>query len=1077
MFIDDINMPEINKWGDQITNEMVRILVEQSGFPFLDKDRRGDWKTVDDLQYIAAMGKPGGGKNDIPNRLKRQFFKFNMVLPSIVSINDIYGQMLTGRFPKTQFDGDTMAIVKKLTQATIQLWDTLKSKMLPTPAKFHYIFNMRDLSRVFQGILLTPKPTILDGGGIKVTKEGPNYLEKQAPARVLLKLWQHECDRVFADKLTNYTDKDIFTGWVKNITSEHFGEEAEADCLEAPVYMVSCLRDDVYDEDEVLVERAPKFYELGGSLEQVRLTAGEFMDKHNEENPQKKMELVLFDDALKHLFRISRIIEMPRGSALLVGVGGSGKQSLTRLASYISRSWCFQIVLTKTYNMNALDEDLRGLCRSAGAKMEQTTFLFTDSEIKDEMFLEKINTILMTGNIPGLFPKDEVLAICGELQPHFAKSHPGEPETQANIWNYFLGNVRDNLHVVLCFSPMNKMYPIRAQKFPGLFNCPTIDFFLPWPQEALIDVSQGFIKNFELACSPAEKEAVIVHMGMVHSLVVQVCDEYFAKMRRQVFQTPKSFLSFLNSYRGLYKQKLEELVAKEASLRLGLDKLIQGGQDVAAMKLALADEQVKLDKATKETNDMLEGLQVSSAAAQKEGDSVAVIKAGCQADAARIAKEKAACEADLAEAQPFVDMANDAINSIQKKDVQEISANKKPVDIIKLIFDVLLLLFQWPVLACNPYELSFSSGKIIIPFFESSFFANRGGQSLVGNANFLKMLQDFGAEGGGKDTMNEETVELISPYLDLEVFNADVAKAASGAAAGLCTFAGAMKSYYYAAKIVKPKLEALSIALGELDAANANLAAAEAQLAKVQAKVAELSAMFDNQMAEKKRIEDGANALARKAQQASDLIGGLSGEQLRWGNDADNMVDAKHKLTGDCAVASAFVSYCGPFNQEYRAYLLKEKFTKDCLDRKVPVTPDLDVISFSVEQSTIQDWCVCFSRFLCRLVSILLSTFAAPIKFFLNAQLLSLLLSKQEHGRVAHRPALHSKRYPHHASVSVPALGGPSGPSPHLDPKPRESAHPLLRSHYFEPPKTEGLPGVRHGGGLSAHHVPGGEHH
>jgi dynein heavy chain len=256
------------------------------------------------------------------------------------------------------------------------------------------------------------------------------------------------------------------------------------------------------------------------------------MDKHNEENPQKKMELVLFDDALKHLFRISRIVEMPRGSALLVGVGGSGKQSLTRLASYISRSWCFQIVLTKTYNMNALDEDIRGLYRSAGAKREQTTFLFTDSEIKDEMFLEKINTVLMTGNIPGLFPKDEVLAICGELQPHFAKAHPGEAESQANIWNYFLSNVRDNLHVVLCFSPMNKMYPIRAQKFPGLFNCPTIDFFLPWPQDALINVSDGFIKNFELSCSPQEKENVIVHMGMVHSLVVQVCDEYFAKMRR-----------------------------------------------------------------------------------------------------------------------------------------------------------------------------------------------------------------------------------------------------------------------------------------------------------------------------------------------------------------------------------------------------------------------------------------------------------------------------------------------------------------------------------------------------------------
>lgn len=92
--------------------------MEQGGFPFLDKDRRGDWKTVDDMQYIAAMGTPGGGKNDIPNRLKRQFFKFNMVLPSITSINDIYGQMLAGRFPKKEF-GKYYLILRKSSVLTI----------------------------------------------------------------------------------------------------------------------------------------------------------------------------------------------------------------------------------------------------------------------------------------------------------------------------------------------------------------------------------------------------------------------------------------------------------------------------------------------------------------------------------------------------------------------------------------------------------------------------------------------------------------------------------------------------------------------------------------------------------------------------------------------------------------------------------------------------------------------------------------------------------------------------------------------------------------------------------------------
>jgi dynein heavy chain len=188
IFMDDLSMPEVNTWGDQPTLEMVRLIVEFGGFCFLDKDKRGDFKVCEDLQYMAAMQHPGGGKNDIPNRLKRNFFIFNMVLPSITSINDIYGQMLNGRFPQGKFPEDTLAVVRKLTTTTIALWRTMKDKMLPTPAKFHYIFNLRELSRVFQGIMLTPTETIRTGG-FRCEKQGVPFLGGGA---TLLNIWKHE---------------------------------------------------------------------------------------------------------------------------------------------------------------------------------------------------------------------------------------------------------------------------------------------------------------------------------------------------------------------------------------------------------------------------------------------------------------------------------------------------------------------------------------------------------------------------------------------------------------------------------------------------------------------------------------------------------------------------------------------------------------------------------------------------------------------------------------------------------------------------------------------------------------------
>merc|ERR1719265_481720 len=174
-------MPEVNKWNDQVTNELTRQLMENQGFYFLDKDKRGDFKQIENLQFVGAMNQPGGGKNDIPNRLKSKFLCFNMVLPSTVSVDNIYGSIMRARFNAKQNAPE--AVIKcstKLTAVTIDVWDKVKRSLLPTPSRFHYTFNMRELSRVFQGVMETPIECIPDENRIT-------------------SLWKHECTRVFAD--------------------------------------------------------------------------------------------------------------------------------------------------------------------------------------------------------------------------------------------------------------------------------------------------------------------------------------------------------------------------------------------------------------------------------------------------------------------------------------------------------------------------------------------------------------------------------------------------------------------------------------------------------------------------------------------------------------------------------------------------------------------------------------------------------------------------------------------------------------------------------------------------------------
>lgn len=104
-------------------------------------------------------------------------------------------------------------------------------------------------------------------------------------------------------------------------------------------------------------------------------------DKNENQTP---ISLVLFDDALEHLTRIHRVLRMDRGHALLVGVGGSGKQSLCNLAAYAAGCEVFGIALSRGYSENSFRDDLKLLYAKLGTENKKTVFLFTDQHVVEE---------------------------------------------------------------------------------------------------------------------------------------------------------------------------------------------------------------------------------------------------------------------------------------------------------------------------------------------------------------------------------------------------------------------------------------------------------------------------------------------------------------------------------------------------------------------------------------------------------------------------------------------------------------------------------------------------------------------
>jgi len=941
-FIDDASMPIVNTWGDQITNELTRQLIEMSGFYFLDKDKRGDFKSIEGLQYVAAMGHPGGGKNDIPNRLKSKFLVFNMTLPSTVSVDSIFGSIMRVKFSqKAGAKAPVIELSKRLCAATVDVWDKVKRSLLPTPLRFHYIFNMRDLSRVFQGIMECPVDI--------VTSEA-----------LLVGLWKHENTRVFADKLCRDQDKAFVEKVLLEFMPTHFGEELAAENKDM-MWFSDFQREVEFDQDTGEEIGAPKVYEPAYSWEHVKTKAYEYLKRYNEANPAKMMNLVLFDEAMMHLMKINRTIQQKRGSGMLVGVGGSGKQSLARLAAFTSGHYAFQITITKNYNDNALFEDLRNLYIRAGSKNESVTFIFTDAEVKSEGFLEYLNSLLATGEVVGLFAKDERDAMCGEVRNDFVKDNPHLEENLLNMYNYFMDRLKDNLHVCMCFSPVNAKFPVRAQKFPAVFTV-NINWFMPWPEAALVAVGSAFLGAYKIDANQEEKNKLYQLLGSFQANVRDTCEIYVARMRKHVYVTPKSFLCLIDFYKALYQVKYEDINVQERSVNNGLLKLKEASEFVGKLKVQLKEQEVVLRSEEKKTTALLEKVMGEKGKADKKATEVNAQKADCQAEADKINNEKAEAQVELDKALPFLHEAESACNSITKKDITEIKANQKPVDIIKLTFDGLQILQSKGLVPVRMEERFIN--KITANFIADSYddFAKRDLQDM----NFLNNILDFAANQ--KDNINDETCELLDPYLRFDadpaknwspwpqkVLEPELAGKASGAAAGLCKFVGAMVMYRGASKIVKPKMDALKVAAGKLAKAMAELDAAEAELNAVLAEVAELDAELGKAQAKMKALQDSAAAMQRQMDAANKLLSGLAGENARWTEDSKNFALRRKRLVGDVGCICAFVVYCGPFNSEFRDRLYLN-FLNDTQKRGVPGHAKIEQVSFLVDQGTVGEW-------------------------------------------------------------------------------------------------------------------------
>ncbi|KAK2951696.1 putative Dynein axonemal heavy chain 1 [Blattamonas nauphoetae] len=879
VFIDDLNTPTPEIYFAQPPIEILRQCIDQAGI----YDRKKlTFIHLTDTIFIGACGPPGGGRHDVTPRLTRRFHTVGMPKVGVTAMTAIFNAISQGFFnnQKPSLSTEVLELVAPIVRATVDLYAKACTTFLPTPSKSHYTFNLRDASGLISGIL---------------SASGPCYSDPST----LVRLWAHESCRVFRDRLIDVHDRDTFDDLMGEVIDNHFtnadpplSTQIEVDQPQTIVFADIPAR-----------PGQPKVYReyfLGDEFAQLLY---EHLEDYNLSSP-KQMNLVLFDDAILHLVRISRIIRMPRGNALIVGLGGSGRQSLIRLAAHIAGCNFSTVEVTKSYGQQEFRNDLKKSLRIAGEKQTPCVLYISDNQIVKESFLEDMNNLLNTGEIPNIWEPEEIEEIVDHLRD--ASKQAGKGQGRDDVIQHFTSLIRSNLHVCLCMSPSGKQFRSRLRQFPSLVNCCTMDWYDPWPAHALLQVSRKNTSNWSIESKYMDKmaEACV----FMHAAVERASDRFFEEMKRHNYTTPTSYLELLNGYEEILREMDESIANRHSKLSEGLKTLEQTNRDVSELQEQLIAIQPQLEQSQKDTAVLMEELSVQ----QKEVEAKREVVLGEEAVVSKATEESEALAEDamndLNRALPKYTAAIKAVQQLDKSDISEVKSFARPPDLVMFVMQAVCLLFGQPQ--------TWEAAKKMM------------------NAEFLGKLADY-----DKDSLDDKLkAKLKKTYISSPNFQPEVVESVSKAAKSLCTWVRALYDYSEVAKEVAPKREKVKKSQEQLAEMKQKLADKKAELREVEEKMETLERRYNASVRKKEEIETNIDNTRIKLERAEKLTSGLSDEYTRWTETVKQLEESRSTLLGDALIACGYITYLGPFTAEYRQ-MLSEQWRDKLAALGIPVMP------------------------------------------------------------------------------------------------------------------------------------------
>jgi dynein heavy chain len=885
VFVDDVNLPATDNHGTQPPLEALRQLLDVS--VLFDRHRLVPLQ-IQDITYTCAATLSTDLKQ-FPARLASLVSVINSGSVKDASLKRIFTSLIAAKL--SDFDDSVRSSVDAVANALIDFNRNVAASLLPNPSKSHYVFSLQDVIKVAEGFSVL-QPSAIDSKDLS------------------LKFFCSEVTRVYAGRLIDMQDRAVVKKILDDAAQAHMDSNLRGIFTSSKgevVPFANFLR-------SVENQKGPE----ESSFADMKVCLENKFSEYLSSTGIAPFTMVFFKEAIVNTATISHVLRIPRATSMLVGLGSSGRSTLTKLASFML-GYDFQTPeIRKDMTLADFRDNLKALILNAVTKKQHTTFLFKDEHIIDEAFFENVYNFITSAEISGLLNVDDWRAMSA-LFPE----EPNGPSVQTQFW----AAAGEYVHVVLCLSPAGNTLRTRLRQYPCLLGCCSVSWLLDWQHDSLKEISAKLTENVKFE-TPALQNSFVNSISSMHEVAVNMAHRSLKETGRLNFVTPGHFMEFTSTFAGVYSEKKSYFESSIFKFENGLKKLDQAKQEVEDVSVVLAKKKTEVEAAQKECEELLLVIVHEKRVCEDQETQISAQAEKIKGETDTCMTIAAAAQADLEKAMPALQNALKALDALNKSDISEIKMYAKPPDLVMLTLSAVLVLRR-------ASSLEWSEA-----------------QKHLSDPSFLKQLVDY-----EKDTLlNDAMLKKLEKYIDNPQFDPDKVGKVSKAAMSLCLWSRAMYSYGLVNKSVVPKKEKAAAALATLEKKQAALAESQEGLRKVQAKLAALKEKYDSSVGIKEKLKADCDALEARSAKALNLIKGLGAERLRWQETIVVLKDSLLNSLGNSVISAGFLAYAGPLSEVYRKELLEDLFVQNVVKSKVRVSQGLNIPLFLVPGASIRDW-------------------------------------------------------------------------------------------------------------------------